>query len=177
VQVTLSFSRDSGSTWTSFITLMTDGTGSYSTNWVPQYPGSYRVESSWSGNNQFAGSTSPPTSLTVTGSVSPNPTVLLTSPGAASIGQTVTMLITVFNPTSAPLNANVTIQITGPNSYVLFDVVQLTVSPSSQGAKYYDWTVPNQSGSYMVTVGLLPTGGAYDSTTIQVVSQAPRRAV
>ena len=37
VQVTVSFSGDSGSTWVSFITVIADGAGSYSAGWTPPY--------------------------------------------------------------------------------------------------------------------------------------------
>jgi len=171
VAVSISFSRDSGSTWIMLMSLMTDNTGSYSTSWTPPYPSNYLLEASWSGNSQLAGSTSSPASLTVTGSVQPTPTVLLYAPSTASRGQTVTMSITVFNPTSSPLNANVTVQITGPSNYVSFDVIQIQVGASSQLTTYYDWTVPNQSGAYSVTVGLLQARpGGIDTGTIQPVT-------
>ena len=171
VQVTLSFSGDSGSTWASFITLVTDGSGSYSTGWTPSHPGSYLLMASWSGNDQFAGSASSSLSLTVTGTVTPTPTLLLSVPSTASRGQSITLSITVFNPTSSPLNANVTVQITGPGSYVSFDVIQVQVAASSQLTTYYDWTVPNQPGTYNVTVGLLSTKpGGTDTGTIRPVS-------
>ena len=170
VQVTLSSSRDSGSTWTMAVTLMTDSAGSYSTSWSPQYPGSYSLQASWSGNSQFKGSTSsPPNSLTVTGTVSKNPTVMLAAPDTGSIGQSVRPSITVFNPTSSPLSTSAKIQITGPNNYVAFDVVQVKVQANSESTYYYDWTAPNQSGAYTVTVDLLSTRApASDTAIIQV---------
>jgi hypothetical protein len=170
VQVTLSSSRDSGSTWTMAVTLMTDSAGSYSTSWSPQYPGSYSLQASWSGNSQFKGSTSsPPNSLTVTGTVSKNPTVMLAAPDTGSIGQSVRLSITVFNPTSSPLSTSAKIQITGPNNYVAFDVVQVKVQANSESTYYYDWTAPNQSGAYTVTVDLLSTRApASDTAIIQV---------
>jgi hypothetical protein len=69
-----------------------------------------------------------------------------------------------------PLNANVTIQIIGPGNYVTFDVIQVKVTANSESTGYYDWTVPNQSGVYTVTVELLsPKPSAFDTTTIQVL--------
>jgi len=171
VQVTLSLSIDSGSTWVTFMTVMTDGSGGYSTGWAPPYPGSFLLKASWSGNGQFAGSTSSPVSLTVIGSVTPTPTLLLFAPSTVSRSQLVTLSITVFNPTSSPLNANVTVQITGPSNYVSFDVIQIQVGASSQLTTYFDWTVPNQSGAYSVTVGLLQARpGGIDTGTIQPVT-------
>ena len=171
VAVTISISRDSGSTWIMLMSLMTDNSGSYSTSWTPPYPGNYLLEASWNGNSQLAGSTSSPVSLAVTGSVTPTPTLLLFAPSTAAQGQLVTLSITVFNPTSSPLNENITVQITGPSNYVSFDVIQIQVGASSQSTTYYDWTVPNQSGAYSVTVGLLQARpGGIDTGTIQPVT-------
>ena len=104
-----------------------------------------------------------------TGVITPTPTLLLTSPATATRGQSVRLQITVFDPSSMPLNANVTIQVIGPGNYLTFDVVQVKVAASLQSTAYYDWSVPNQAGSYTIMVGLLPTQpAAYDSATIQV---------
>ena len=54
-----------------------------------------------------------------------------TKANSSSNRQTVTLSITVFNPASSALNANVTIEITGPNNYVLFDVVPVKVGANS----------------------------------------------
>jgi uncharacterized repeat protein (TIGR02543 family) len=169
VQVTVSMSGDSGSTWTSFITLVTDGAGSYSTAWTPAYPGTYLLKAGWAGNSQYAGSTSPSQPLTVTGTATPNPTLLLSAPSTAIHSQSLTLSITVFNPTSTGLPASVSIQITGPNNYVSFDTVQVNVASQSYATVYYDWSVPNQTGQYTVAVGLLPPQpAATDAATIQV---------
>ncbi|MGA3406825.1 MAG: protease pro-enzyme activation domain-containing protein [Candidatus Bathyarchaeia archaeon] len=170
VQVVISLSSDSGSTWNILMIVTADNSGSYSASWTPSYRGSYLLESSWGGNNQLAGSTSSPDSLTVNGVITPTPTLLLTSPATATRGQTLRLQITLFNPTSMPLNANVTIQIIGPGNYVTFDVIQVKVTANSESTGYYDWTVPNQSGVYTVTVELLsPKPSAFDTTTIQVL--------
>jgi hypothetical protein len=151
------------------MSIMTDVSGRYSTSWAPPAPGNYLLEASWSGNNQLAPSQSSSASLTVTGSVQPTPTVLLSAPATTPHGQTVTLSIIVFNPASSALNANVTIEITGPNNYVLFDVIQVKVNANSQSTGYYDWATPTQTGSYTVMVGLLPpTVGGVDIETIQV---------
>lgn len=171
VPVMVSVSRDSGSTWAMLLLVMTDSSGSYSVNWTPPYPGNYLLKASWSGNSQFAGSASASASLTVTGSVSPTPTLLLSVPSTASRGQSITLSITVFNPTSSPLNGNVTVQITGPGNYVSFVVIQAQVAASSQVTTYYDWTIPSQAGTYTVNVGLLSTKpGGTDTGTVRPVT-------
>ena len=152
---------------------MTNGTGSYSTIWTSQYPGSYLLQASYGGSSNYAASTSPSVSLTVTGTVNPNPTVLLTAPTSATVGQTVSLEVTVFNPTSALLNANVTVQISGPGNYVSFDVIQVKVQATSESTGYYDWTPPNQTGSYTVTVELLSTRArSSDMAAIQVAANS-----
>ena len=127
---------------------------------------------SWSGNSQFASSTSTSASLTVTGTVSPTPTLVLSAPSTATTGQNVRLTLTTFNPNSAPLNANIAIQITGPGNYVILDVVPVKAL-TGESITYYDWTVPNQAGAYSVTVGYFPNSGTYDSATIQVTAMAP----
>jgi hypothetical protein len=149
--------------------LMTDNYGSYSASWAPPYPGSFLLKASWKGNNQLAGSTSLPASLTVTGTLTHSPTLLLSAPSTGTQGQPVTLLITVFNPSNSILTANVTIEITGPANYITYDVIQLKVAATSQSTAYYDWTAPNQSGTYAVLVGLLPPKTtAFDTATMQV---------
>jgi hypothetical protein len=151
------------------MSLITDNTGSYSTSWTPPYPGNFLLDASWSGNNQLAPSQSPTASLTVTGSLSPTPTLLLSSPATTPHGQTLTLSLTVFNPASSALNANVTLEITGPNDYVLFDVVQVKVNAKSQSTSYYDWTAPTQTGTYTIMLSLLPsTPNGVDVETLQV---------
>ena len=148
---------------------MTGSTGSYSINWTPPYPGSYLLQASWNGNNQLAGSTSSSTSLTVTGATPASTSLRLSLPSTGTQGEVVHMTITAFNPTNSLLNGNVTMQITGPNNYAAFDVIQTSVNPTSQLTTHYDWIAPNQSGTYVVTIELLPaTTGAYDTATIQI---------
>jgi hypothetical protein len=151
------------------MTVTTDNSGSYSTGWAPQYPGSYLLEASWSGNNQLAGSTSPTQSLAVTGTPSPIPTLFLSVPSSGSRGQPVQLTITVFNPTNSLLDANVMVKIMGPNNYVMFDIVQVNVAAASHSTAYYVWTAPNQSGTYSVTANLSPpTLSGVSTATIQI---------
>jgi hypothetical protein len=149
---------------------MTDSSGTYSTSWSPAAPGDYLLEASWNGDSQLAPSQSSSASLTVTGSTSPTPTVLLSAPATTPHGQPVTLLITVFNPASSALNANVSIEITGPNNYVSFDVIKVKVSPNSQSTGYYDWAVPTQTGTYTIMISFLPpTPSGVDLEAVQVI--------
>jgi hypothetical protein len=151
------------------MSVMTDILGRYSTGWAPLTPGNYLLEASWSGNSQLAPSQSSSASLTVTGSPSPTSTVLLSAPATTPHGQTATLFVTVFDSASSALNAKVTIEITGPNNYVLFEVIQVKVGANSQSTGYYDWAVPTQTGTYTIMLSLLPlTPSDVDIETIQV---------
>jgi len=156
VSVLINLSQDSGSTWSQLMSVMTDSSGTYSTSWTPGYPDSYLLQAGWNGNNQYAPSQSSSTTLTVTGTTQPTPTLLLSTSSTVSHGQRVTLTLTVFNPTSSGLNANVTIQIIGPNNYAIFDVIQTHVGTDSKSISYYEWTAPNQTGTYIVTISLRP---------------------
>ena len=169
VQATISISSDSGSTWAMLMVIATDSSANYSASWTPSYCGQLLVEGQLERDQLLRGSTSSAVSATVTGTPPANPTLLLTASTTATQGQSLRLLITVFNPTGPPINANVTIQVTGPGNYVTFDVIQINVAGTSESTAYYDWTVPNQAGTYTVTVGLLPTKPlAFDMATIVV---------
>jgi len=87
----------------------------------------------------------------------------------ATQGQFIEFSIQIFNPTGTVLATIVTVQVQGPNNYVLFDTVQTNAPSGSFSTVYYDWVVPNQPGTYSVNVGLLPNEpGAIDTATIQV---------
>jgi len=150
------------------MSVTTDSAGAYSTDWTPPYPGNYLLEASWGGNNQLAPSQSSPASVTVTGSVQPTPTLLISSPTTTPRGLPVTLSITMFNPTRSSLNSNITIKIAGPNNYLLFDIIQVRIAANSQSTGYYDWAVPNQPGTYSITASSLSAESGVDTATIQV---------
>jgi RNase P subunit RPR2 len=100
--VSLSLSTDGGSTWSIFLTTSTTSGGSYSTSWTPPYPGSYKLQASWSGDLNYAGSTSSAASLSVTGSQPLPVQLLVTGPSSASRGSVATFDVFV-NETSSNL--------------------------------------------------------------------------
>jgi hypothetical protein len=157
------------SSWTSFMSAMTDSSGSYSLDWAPPYPGGYLIQAMWSGDTQHVDSTSPPITLTVTGTAGPEARLLLTSPGTATKRQTVNIAITLFNPADTNVAFQVAIQIVGPNSYIYFDTAQIIVLASSSATLDLTWVAPNQTGAYSITVGLLPPQpAAFGAAIIQV---------
>ena len=170
VLVTVSVSPDNVS-WTPIISVNTNSGGAYSTSWTPPYPDTYGLRASWSGNSGFQDSTSsPPQGLRITGTRPGFPTLLLNVPASVSKGSSAEFSITLFNPTSTQLSTQVTVEILGPYSYVFFDTVSVQVAATSHLTVLYDWTAPNQNGSYNVIAQTLPAQpSAYDSSTITVV--------
>jgi hypothetical protein len=82
------------------------------------------------------------------------------------VGSIAEFSVTVFKPTTSPLSTQAAIEVLGPNNYMFFDTVNVQVAASSQTTVIYDWTAPNQSGSYTVITQTLPAQpGAYDATT------------
>ena len=166
--ILLSYSLN-GVIWNVFIGTQTDSAGMYSVSWAPPYPGTYQIRASWSGNAQYSSAVSSSVSLTVTGTVTPSPNLILLAPATSIQGQIVHLTITVFNPTASTFSTLVTAEITGPGSYVSYETIQVRIASQSETTAYFDWTVPNRSGAYTVTVGLLPPEpDAFDVTTIQV---------
>jgi glucose/arabinose dehydrogenase len=167
--VSLSYTLD-GTSWILFMTTRTDSSGVYSVGWSPPYPETYQVRASWSGNAEYYFAVSSPKDLKVTGTSIPSPNLILVTAATSLRGQTTPLTITIFNPTSTALSTQVTVAITGPNSYTYFDTAQVSVASQSETTIQIDWTAPNQSGNYTVTVALLPPRtGAFDLATIQIV--------
>jgi signal peptidase len=56
--VTIRFSTDDGSTWTSLTTVTSDVNGSYGYEWKPTVAGSYEIQASWEGDGSYFGASS-----------------------------------------------------------------------------------------------------------------------
>jgi len=172
VPVILSYSTDGGSTWVSFMVVYTDSSGSYSTSWRPPSTLTYSLRASWSGDVDHSGATSGVESLAVGGSVPPRPSLLITLwDSTYSKGETATIEITVFNPTSTTLDATLYISIIGPGGYCHFDSVGITVAAESFGSSIFDWNIPAgvQTGTYQIIAGLIPPVlTAYDMKYVEI---------
>jgi len=148
---------------------MTSSLGSYSIAWVPPAAGNYMLEGDWGGNGLLASAQSSPTPLTVTGVASVGASVILSAPSTTPHGQTVRLPFTVINTGTSALNVSVAVEVTGPNGYVAFNVTQLEVASNSQTTGYYNWAVPNQTGTFTIMLNFLPPqSGGDDIETIQV---------
>ena len=161
--VSLSYSLD-GSTWNTFIMTRTDGSGAYSVPWCPPYPNAYQIRASWSGNANYAGSTSSASSLSVTGTPPPKVTLLVTGPPSVIRGSTASFDVLVTN-SGESLTTTLYTEVTGSGGYEYFDSLQVSVAAGSMGRFQFTWQAPSASGSYQVVVGLIPPRPACISQT------------
>jgi len=172
VPVTLSYSANGGSSWTAFMVVNTDSSGSYSAIWMPPSTLAYSLRASWNGDVDHAGATSSTCSLTVGGTVPPRPSLFITLQDSKyTKGETVTIDITVFNPTSTTLEATLYISITGPGGYYYPDFVAATISAEAFSTYTFTWSVPAsvQTGAYQISAGLIPPVlTAYDVKYVEV---------
>lgn len=73
-------------------------------------------------------------------------------------GQTVTITVTIFNPTPTPLASTLYIEISGPTGYYYFDFSQVSVAANSFASYSFTWQVPSDAaiGTYQISTGLVP---------------------
>jgi hypothetical protein len=133
----------------------TDASGAYSIAWCPPYPNTYQIRASWSGNAAYAGSTSSASSLSVTGTLPPKVTLLVTGPPSAIRGSTASFDVLVTNPGDF-LMTTLYIEVIGPGGYEYFDTLQVSVAAGSTGRFQFTWQAASASGSYQALVGLIP---------------------
>jgi subtilisin family serine protease len=84
-------------------------------------------------------------------------------------GQLVSFAVTVFNQLSPALGATLTLTVTGPDGYYLYDFQSIAVVADDVKDYSFSWVVPDAAGTYVVEVGLVPVQlTAYDSAWLQV---------
>jgi kumamolisin len=168
--IVLSYSLGGG--YSPFITTTTASGGGYSVFWIPPYPGSYSLQASWGGDANYVGSASSVSGLIVSGTVTPQPQLLITGPASASRGTTASFTVLITNPTTSTISSTTLyVEIIGPNGYYYFDAQQATVSAGASGRFQFDWQVPStiSTGSYVVNVGLIPpTSSSISQTQITI---------
>jgi M6 family metalloprotease-like protein len=147
-----------GASYTTFITTTTASGGTYSATWYPPYPGTYSLRASWGGDQNYVGSTSNVVTLSVTGSLAPQPQLLLSGPSSTVRGGTATYDVLVTNLGASTLSTTVYLEVIGPNGYYYSDWLQVSVGSGSNGRYHFDWQVASYlaTGTYTVTVGLIP---------------------
>jgi subtilisin family serine protease len=106
-------------------------------------------------------------------SVAPPVYLLLTvEPSQATYlrGQELTFTANVFNQLNPPLESTLTLTVTGPGDYYLFDFERVSVAADAVGEFGFGWVVPDVAGTYVVEVGLVPPLlTAYDAVWLEVV--------
>jgi M6 family metalloprotease-like protein len=159
--VTLSYSSDSGTTWTSFTTVQTDSGGSYSVYWLQPYRYTdFRLRASWNGNTAYEGSTS--TSLNSGGTYRPFYSQIYasaTGPTSVARGASATFDVQVkCSVSSAGVYRTLYILVTGPDGYQYFDTVTAMVNIGETKGYQFTWDVPSTLtlGTYQIYFGLIP---------------------
>ena len=171
--VTLSSSSDSGSTWSNFITVLTNSGGDYSVYWLQPYQYTdLRVRSSWNGNAAYEGSTSFHQTVSGTyGPFYPPVNILVSGSGSVARGGSATFDALITCPSSYTLNRTLYIIVVGPNGYQYFDTVRATLGAGETGRYEFVWQAPSTltTGTYQVYAGLVPPNpAAIDQTQITV---------
>ena len=159
-QVTLSYSSDSGGTWTNFITVLTSSAGDYSAYWQQPYQyADLRVRASWNGNAAYEGATA--SYLTMSGTYGPfypPVSVLVSGSGSVARGGLATFDVQVTCPASYTLDRTLYIMVVGPNGYQYFDTVTATVNAGETKSYQFVWQASSSltTGTYQVYAGLIP---------------------
>jgi hypothetical protein len=92
------------------------------------------------------------------------------SQAAYTLGQSLTLDVTVLNEASSYVNSTLTLSITGPRGYGYFDFDRINATVGFSDCSF-TWTVPNAAGTYVAEVSLVPMQlTAYDCAWLQVRS-------
>ena len=105
-------------------------------------------------------------------SVAPAVHLLLTvDPSQATYfrGQELTFSVNVFNLLNPSFESTLTLTVTGPGGYYLFDFERISVAADAVGEYGFGWVVPDVAGTYVVEVSLVPPMlTAYDAIWLEV---------
>jgi subtilisin family serine protease len=84
-------------------------------------------------------------------------------------GQSLALTVTVFNEMNPAFNSTLTLTITGPDGYYVYDSQSVKVAANEVKDYSFSWGVPDVAGNYIVEVGLVPTQlTACDATWLKV---------
>jgi uncharacterized membrane protein len=168
--IVLSYSLGGGA-YNSFLTTASGTGGSYSSTWYPPYLGTYSIRATWAGDQNYADSTSSTVTLTVTGTLTSQPQLLVSGASTVARGATATFEVLLTNTGPSTLTTTIYVEIIGPNGYYCFDWLQASVPSSSSSRYQFNWQVPSNAGTgnYMITVGLMsPRTASIGQTQITV---------
>ena len=83
-------------------------------------------------------------------------------------GSPLTFGVTVLNQLSPSLNSSLTLTVTGPSGYYLYDFQPIAVAANETKDYSFSWVVPDVAGTYVVEVGLVPAQlTAYDAAWLR----------
>jgi serine protease len=83
-------------------------------------------------------------------------------------GQSITLGVTVFNEFKLPLDSTLTLTVTGPSGYYVYDFQPIKVEADEIEDYSFKWAIPDSAGRYIVEVSLVPAQlTAYDSKWIE----------
>jgi len=106
-------------------------------------------------------------------SVAPPVHLLLTvepSQATYSGGQGLTFMVNVFNLLNPSFESTLTLTVTGPGDYYVFDFDRIGVAADAVGEFGFGWVVPDVAGTYVVEVSLVPPLlTAYDAVWLEAV--------
>jgi 3',5'-cyclic AMP phosphodiesterase CpdA len=86
-----------------------------------------------------------------------------------SRGQSLTLMVNVFNQANPALEATLTLTVTGPNGYGYYDFQPINVTADTVREYSFTWNVPAVTGTYVVEVSLVPAQlTAYDTAWLKV---------
>ena len=172
--VALSYSSDSGGTWSNFITVLTSSAGDYSVYWQQPYQyADFRVRASWNGNAAYEGSTSSFQMVSGTyGPFYPPVSVLVSGSGSVARGGSATFDVIVTSPSSYTFDRTLYIIVVGPDGYQYIDTVRAAVNAGETKRCQFVWQAPSSltTGTYQVNAGLIPPNPAALGQTQIVVT-------
>jgi dienelactone hydrolase len=85
-------------------------------------------------------------------------------------GQSLDLFVTVFNQLNPSFDSTLTLTVTGPGDYYLFDFEGISVAADAVSEYSFGWVVPDVAGTYVVEVSLVPPLlTAYDAVWLEVV--------
>jgi hypothetical protein len=83
--------------------------------------------------------------------------------------QTLLLTVTVFNEDNPPLDSTLTLTVTGPSGYYVYDFKPIVVEADEVKDYSFDWVVPDSAGTYILEVGLVPAQlTAFDVAWLEV---------
>jgi len=155
--VILSYSLDGGTSWNDFITTRADGEGAYSVVWYPPRTGDYQIRATLTGNPDYGAPATASVSLSVTGSMPPQVTLVILGPDSAARASTVTFDVLFVNPGDY-LSTVLYIELVGSDGYRYFATQQISLGPGARQSVQFVWQVPPTlaRGTYQVSAGLIP---------------------